>query len=70
MESFCLCVCQTNSVFLTFVVNSGDGVSIEHAVEERIGGFRELKDNRGKDQVLITNQQVQHTLTDIQTHKI
>ena len=36
----CTCVC------LTSVVDSGDGVSIEHAVEEGVGVFRELRDVR------------------------
>lgn len=39
----CICVCQVKTVHLTFVVNSGDGVSIEHTVEEGVGIFRELK---------------------------
>lgn len=31
---------------LTSVVDSGDGISIEHAVEEGVGVFRELRDDR------------------------
>ncbi len=41
----CLCVreIQRESVFcLTSVVDSRDGVSIEHSVEEGVGVFREL----------------------------
>lgn len=45
-----------DSVCLTFVVDSGDGVSIEHAVEEGIGVFRELRDNKDRG-IIITKQQ-------------
>lgn len=44
---------------LTSVVDSGDGVSIEHAVEEGVGVFRELRDDRES----AGSRTVQHTHT-------
>ena len=41
-----MCVCVCVCVYLTSVVDSGDGVSIEHAVEEGVGVLRELRDVR------------------------
>lgn len=35
-----------NTCGLTSVVDSGDGVSVEHAVEEGVGVFRELQDDK------------------------
>lgn len=42
------CEKERESVCLTSVVDSGDGVSIEHAVEEGIGVFRELRDDKDR----------------------
>lgn len=39
-------------MYLTFVVDSGDGVSIEHAVEEGIGVFRKLRDDKDRGNVI------------------
>lgn len=39
-------VWEKNTLCLTSVVDSGDGVSVEHAVEEGVGVFRELQDDK------------------------
>lgn len=61
---------ERHSLWLTSVVDSCDGVSVEHAVEEGVGIFRELEDDkkRGIKYSSQTAAQCTHTRTHPYTH--
>lgn len=51
---------------LTSVGDSGDGISIEHSVEEGVGVFRELRDDRESEESRIYHKPQYNT----HTHKM
>ncbi len=63
----CVYVCVSERESLTSVVDSGDGVSIEHAVEEGVGVFRELRDDKERGGLNI-HHKPQYTQTRTHTH--
>lgn len=63
-----ICVKERHSLWLTSVVDSCDGVSVEHAVEEGVGVFRELEDDKKRGIKYSSQTATQRTHIHARTH--
>lgn len=59
---------ERHSLWLTSVVDSCDGVSVEHAVEEGVGVFRELEDDKKRGIKYSSQTAAQRTHIHTRTH--
>lgn len=65
---YVVCVRGKNTFCLTSVVDSRDGVSVEHAVEEGVGVLRELQDDKKRGIKYSSQTAEQNTHAHVRAH--